>query len=204
MVRYMKNEKKINVLFLTRWYPHRYDPMPGLFVERHAEAVAQFCNVYLIYVHVDCETEKKYEIHEETKNNVKVTRIYYRAVKHNIPLASSMVKAYKFLKYNWKGIKKLRSENRKIDLIHVNILSRLGIVALIEKLKHKTPYIITEHWSRYLPITNTYHGSFRKWITKIVVKNAGAVTTVTANLRDAMLAHGLKNKYYAIVPNVLL
>lgn len=31
----------MKVLFLTAWYPHRYDAMAGLFVRKHAEAV--FC-----------------------------------------------------------------------------------------------------------------------------------------------------------------
>ena len=30
----------MKVLFLTPWYPHRYDAMSGLFVRKHAQAVA--------------------------------------------------------------------------------------------------------------------------------------------------------------------
>jgi hypothetical protein len=31
----------VKILFLSAWYPHRYDPMPGLFVKQHAEAVVE-------------------------------------------------------------------------------------------------------------------------------------------------------------------
>jgi hypothetical protein len=31
----------MKVLFLTPWYPHRYDAMSGLFVRKHAQAVAR-------------------------------------------------------------------------------------------------------------------------------------------------------------------
>ena len=31
----------MKVLFLTPWYPHRYDAMSGLFVRKHAQAVVR-------------------------------------------------------------------------------------------------------------------------------------------------------------------
>ena len=36
------NKERKHIVFLARWYPHRYDPMFGLFVQRHAEAAALF------------------------------------------------------------------------------------------------------------------------------------------------------------------
>ena len=65
------------------------------------------------------------------------------------------------------------------------------------------PYIITEHWSRYISITNTYQGYMRKIVTSYIVKNACAVTTVTNNLKMAMLKCKLKNSNYCIIPNVV-
>jgi glycosyltransferase involved in cell wall biosynthesis len=87
-------------------------------------------------------------------------------------------------------------------MIHVHILTRLGIIAWIQKKLHKTPYIITEHWSRYLP-GNDFGGFLRKLFTKIVVRNAETVTTVTENLAIAMKNHGLKNDKYVVLPNVV-
>jgi glycosyltransferase involved in cell wall biosynthesis len=54
-----------------------------------------------------------------------------------------------------------------------------------------------------LPKTNTYKGFVRKFFTRIVVKNASAVLPVTKNLKEAMLNHGLKNKNYTVIPNVV-
>ncbi|MBR5664017.1 MAG: glycosyltransferase, partial [Bacteroidales bacterium] len=86
--------------------------------------------------------------------------------------------------------------------IHVHILTRLGLVALRQKRLHGTPYIITEHWSRYLP-GNDFNGLLRKKLTKTVVRHASAVTTVTDILAKAMQSHGLRNENYSIVPNVV-
>jgi len=69
--------------------------------------------------------------------------------------------------------------------------------------KYKIPFIITEHWTRYLPEVNAFKGFFNKKITQYVVKQAAAITTVSLHLKEAMLSHGLYNANYQIVPNVV-
>jgi glycosyltransferase involved in cell wall biosynthesis len=87
--------------------------------------------------------------------------------------------------------------------LHVNVLSRLGFVALIYRLFTGVPYVITEHWTRYLPGMNTYKGLIRKTLTKLIVRNASAVMPVTLNLQKAMQSHGLYNSNYRVIPNVV-
>lgn len=200
----MPTDKDIHVLFLARWYPHRYDPMFGLFVERHAEAVAEFCKVSVLYVHQDFELKgKSHEITTESKNGIFCIRIYHRAPAFNIPLLTPILKTLRYWHYNRKGIRRVIKSQGEIDINHVHVMTRLGVVALFRRIFHKTPYIITEHWSRYLPITNTYKGFFRKLATKLVVRNAGAVCPVTNNLKQALLGHKLRNRNYHIIPNVV-
>ena len=51
----------MKIVFLARWYPHKYDPMFGLFVQRHAEAAALHDKVTVVYVHPDENAKDKYE-----------------------------------------------------------------------------------------------------------------------------------------------
>lgn len=200
----MPADKNIHVLFLSRWYPHRYDPMPGLFVQRHAEAVALYAKVSLLYVHPDKQLKnKKHEIFETEENGVYTIKIYYRNRDYKIPVLNEIIKGWKYFRYNRKGIRLIEKKKGKANLLHVNILTRLGIIAYFQKLLSGTPYIITEHWSRYLPITNTYHGKFRKRITRLLAKKAGAITAVTGNLKNAMQNHGIDNRNFVVVPNVV-
>ena len=226
------NEERKHIVFLARWYPHRYDPMFGLFIQRHAEAAALFNDITVIYCQQDNETtsqqvesqsrkvaesqsrdvstipmnnkqdivdasmhynKKNFEIVRTLENNVDTIRIYYKKPKNKI------LSLLRFYRANMIGLKLCKSP---VDLIHVHILTRLGVIAWIQKLLHKTPYIITEHWSRYLP-GNDFGGFFRKLATKIVVRNAELVTTVTDNLAKAMQNHGLKNDNYVVLPNVV-
>ncbi|MCQ2309482.1 MAG: glycosyltransferase [Bacteroidales bacterium] len=181
-----------HIVFLARWYPHRYDPMFGLFVQRHAEAAALYNDVSVIYVHADENVKEKYEIERSTANNVSTIKVYYR--KPRLKTFSLI----RFFNANKLALKQLK----KPDLIHVHVLTRCGVVALWQKIINGTPYIITEHWSRYLP-GNDFGGFLRKMMTKFVVKNASTVTTVTGNLAKAMQNHGLKNNNYVVLPNVV-
>lgn len=181
-----------HIVFLARWYPHRYDPMFGLFVQRHAEAAALYNDVSVIYVHADENVKENYEIERSTANDINTIRVYYRKPK------SKIVSLIRFFNANKLALKQLK----KPDLIHVHILTRCGVIALWQKIVRGTPYIITEHWSRYLP-GNDFGGFLRKMMTKFVVKNASTVTTVTENLAKAMQNHGLKNKNYVVLPNVV-
>ena len=223
------NEERKHIIFLARWYPHRYDPMFGLFIQRHAEAAALFNDITVIYCQqvdkstsqqvesqsrkvaesqsrdasitpkkneqsvIDTSKQKNFEIIRTLENNVDTIRIYYKKPENKI------LSLLRFYRANMIGLKLCKSP---VDLIHVHILTRLGVIAWIHKLLHKTPYIITEHWSRYLP-GNDFDGFFRKLATKIVVRNAKLVTTVTDNLAKAMQNHGLKNDNYVVLPNVV-
>ena len=199
------NKDRKHIVFLARWYPHRYDPMFGLFVQRHAEAAALFNDITVIYCHA-CERQqdnkttrqqaKKFEIVRTNENNVDTIRVYYKKPKNKI---QSLIRFYRA---NMMALKIGRDKSRPYDLIHVHVLTRLGVIAWIQKLLHKTPYIITEHWSRYLP-GNDFSGFFRKLLTKVVVRNAKCVTAVTEYLANAMKKHGLKNDNFVILPNVI-
>ena len=211
------NKERKHIVFLARWYPHRYDPMFGLFVQRHAEAAALFNDITVIYCQQTTDNGQQtlstdnqqtvrtycirpFEIVRTLENNVDTIRIYYKKPKNKI------LSLLRFYRANMIGLrlgrKDGRGDPRPYDLIHVHILTRLGVIAWIQKLLHKTPYIITEHWSRYLP-GNDFNGFLRKFFTKIVVRNAKLVTTVTENLANAMKAHGLKNDNYVVLPNVV-
>lgn len=183
------------VLFVSRWYPDRHDPMPGLFVRRHAEAVNLFADVTVLYVTADAKLRSGQVFREESiHGGIRELRIYFG--KSSIGL----INAWRYLKHYLQAVRSLDNP----DLVHVHVLSRTAIPALWLKYTSNTPYVITEHWSRYLPqnvAKGAYRGWVRKWFTELAVRNADCVTTVTKNLANAMQALGLKNKY-VVTPNV--
>lgn len=185
-----------HILFLPRWYPNRFDPMWGLFVKKHAEAASLLNHVSVLYLHPIDEGQKEIEFIEEKTNHLYTLYIYYPKPRNQI------IYLFTFIRLYFKGLKKIQNR-RKVDIAHVHILTRMGFLAWISSYTKGLPYVITEHWSRYLPSVRIYAGGLRKFITEKVVKRAKAVMPVTANLREAMEAHQLYNSNYKIVPNVV-
>ncbi len=191
----------MRVLFISQWYPHRYDAMEGLFVRKHAEAVSLHADVCVLFVYDD-EKIKKTEIIKNLYNSVTEYTIYYPINKKN-PFYK-IIKVFKFLNAYRKGFKNLKKEGFKPDIIHANVLTRTPFIAYLYKMFTKTPYVITEHWSRFLKIRNQFNGFLRKRLAKVVVKNADCIMPVSANLQDAMIyRHSLKNDNYKVISNVV-
>ncbi len=166
--------------------------------------MAGFVNVAVLYVHQDDTlTKTAIEVERFHDDELFQLKIYYMPFRHSIPAIKSLVNLYRFLTYHYKGLKLIKKEFGKPDLIHVNVLTRLGIIALLYKWITGTPYVITEHWTRYLPHMDNFKGRLRKAATRLVARNASAIMPVTDNLRKAMERHGLNNPNYRIIPNVV-
>lgn len=198
----MNQKQDLHIIHLARWYPNRFDSMLGLFIKRHVEAVAEYAWSSALYIHPTQNTSKKYEIDVQEEKQLLEVRVYYKNIQSNFPLISSLRKAIRFYKACFMGLKTIENQRGKADVIHVHILTRLGLLALWKKISNKTPYLITEHWSRYLP-TGDFSGLFRKIFSRIIVKNASAVSTVTKNLQKAMESHRLFNSNYFTLPNIV-
>jgi glycosyltransferase involved in cell wall biosynthesis len=201
---YLNQNSAIRVLFLSAWYPSRIDPMLGLFVEKHARAVSKKCQVAVLYVQPS-EKPNSGNFDIEVLNDPGFIQIivYYNNNVSKLPFISSLIKTYRWHKAYHKGFRAVKKHFGDYDLIHANILTRTGFIAFLKKTFCGKPYIITEHWSRYMTIHNSYKGILRKWITKMVVRNASAVTTVTNKLKEAMNSHKLEHTNFRIVPNVV-
>lgn len=170
--------------------------MSGLFVRKHADAVSAFCQVTVVYVHAGSQIRQQ-ECVVHYYNKVREIIVYYPTGKG---WKGKIKKPFAFLKAWRRGLKEVEG---RPSLVHVNILTRTGIPALYMKLTKGIPYVITEHWSRYLPSRNSYHGVLRKLLTRLVVNQAAAVLPITGVLQEAMIGHGLKNKNYQVINNVV-
>ncbi len=195
---------KNKVLFLSAWYPNRRDDMLGLFVKRHAQAVANYYNVCVLYIHSDNILKNNiYEIEEKKIEKDYEIIVYYRPASSGYSLFKPFINSFRYLKSFYLGWKRVKEYFGTPDIIQVNILTRAAVPAFFFKMFYNIPYIIVEHWSRYLPNVNTYKGLLRKIFTKIVVAKANALLVVSENLRKAMKLHHLENKNTFIINNVV-
>jgi len=185
----------MKVLFISQLYPNRYDPMPGLFVRKHAQAVGIYADVAVLYVHPD-ENIKKMEIANQTSGNVIETYIYFPAD------GSKIIKHVRYLMAYAKGFREIRSRWGKPDMIQSNIFTRTAFIAFLYHLVYRTPYVVIEHWTRYFS-EKTFNNKIHRFISTLTARHASAVMPVTTHLQRCMEQHGMYNKNYRVINNVV-
>lgn len=198
----MADTKKLNILFLSGWYPNRVLPTLGNFVQKHAEAVALHSNVTALHVCADANCRQTYEITENTVNNVFTINVYYKKVEHRVPLVSQIQKMIRTVKAYAAGLKVVKARSGKTDLVHHNIVYPSGLIPLYLKKFKGIPYIVTEHSTAYLASKNTEISFPERTFSKMICRNASVITPVSKDLQNAMAAHGFPGRY-EVVYNVV-
>jgi glycosyltransferase involved in cell wall biosynthesis len=191
----------MKILFLTRWYP----PYGGIFIERHVEAVALYNELAVLAI-LPGETSSglKPVIDDNADQpGFTVIRYFYKPSGCKIRPIASLINLLKFFVRSFAGYRYISRYYGPFDLIHVHILTRAAITAFLLNLLTGIPYIISEHWTRYIPENGGFTGTGRKAFTRLIVKRASAVTTVSTFLKKAMEDCGLRNKKFIIIPNVV-
>jgi len=193
--------KKYNILFLTSWYPNKHKPQAGNFIQNHALSVSLFCNVYVIHVRAN-EQDEELEIVETMNNDVLELVAYYKKYTGKFPLISTLIKFRNKIRAYKKTYKYLIEKVKSIDLVHLSVFLPAGVFARFLFKKYKIPYIITEHWTKFLSISNDSFSFSEKMMIKRINRSASAICPVSENLKNEMIRFDLNNQYF-VVPNVV-
>ncbi len=193
--------KQLSVLMISSWYPSRINPTLGNFVEKFGESIAMFHKVTVIHVVADHNMEKAYEYVRKKNKSMDIYIVYFRKKKKEL-FIDKTVKTFRFFKHYLRVYKLYTKEHGKPDIVHHNILFPVGIIALLFKKIYKIPYVVSEHWTGYLPSNYISQSLFVKWLSRIIAKNASALLPVSLDLKNAMIRQGFDNKYF-VVHNVI-
>ena len=197
--------QKPNVLFISSWYPSREHQTLGNFVQRHAESINPFVNLWVLYATSSESLEEEFELNYSEINRVKTLCVYYQKVDSSIPLLSSVKKLSRYRKAHDLGLSFLKENHNvsRFDLVHCNVTFPAGIIAMDLKKKHQIPYVLTEHWTLFLPYKNDFKklNVLVKRKMKEIAANAEKVLPVSNHLAVSMQEKGLKGNY-SVIPNV--
>jgi glycosyltransferase involved in cell wall biosynthesis len=191
----------MKILFLTRWFP----PYAGIFIERHAQAVSLFNELAVLAI-LPGETSSglKPVIDDNADHpGFTVIRYFYRPSRCRIGMVAGMINLIRFVIRAFAGFRYISRHYGSFDLIHVHILTRAAVPAFLINLLTGIPYIISEHWTRYIPENWGFTGIVRRFLTRLIVHRASAVITVSDFLKTAMQDCGLRNKKFIIIPNTV-
>ncbi|MBE0647835.1 MAG: glycosyltransferase [Bacteroidales bacterium] len=175
--------------------------MPGLFIQRQAEALAATNHVVVLYAHPDPDCPSEFEIDYSEENRVITIRVYFKIPDIVLPGIYQAMNLINFYRAHMRGLEIVG--DFVPDIIHSHILTREAFIGHRLSRRYRVPHVISEHWSRYFPENGSYKGWGRKMLTRYLVGKADAVIAVSAVLKQAMISSHLPNKHYFVVPNVV-
>lgn len=196
-------KKDITVLFLSSWYPNRTSPTNGNFVQRHAQAVATKCKVCVIHAVSDPSlNDKEVEPVVTTEAGITEIIVYYAKAPRSLPVLTQVSGLQRYQKAHMLGLEKAKTLGFVFDIIHANVAFPVGWIALRMHKALQIPYIITEHWTHYLPQNHHKLNWYIKRLSRLAYKHAACACPVSHNLKAALqsLSYGHR---YEVVPNVV-
>lgn len=182
-------------------------PFNGDFIKRHAEAVSLLSEVSVIHVVRDTKgvVTKDVKFEESVRDGLIEIIIYYYTPSYKNSIVDKFFSEIKYRNLFKKAINDYLESTGKPDLVHVHIGMKAGVIALWLKKKMSIPYIISEHWSGFLPESNEKfrdQPDYFRSLWKKVISGSAALNAVSMHLAEAIKKHFGK-KEVVVIPNVV-
>jgi glycosyltransferase involved in cell wall biosynthesis len=185
---------KHNILFISSWYPTKYNPTLGNFVFKHAECVSKNNQVRAIHICLDSNiTQNDFEFSEKPFPS-KV--IYLK--KSTFPIVGKLIDNIRIIKTYLEEYKLLIKEGFTPDLVHANVVFPIGIIAWIYHIRFNVNYVISEHWTGYHEYADPRPGFIQRCITRFVANRAKVILPVSDDLGKAMIKHKITSKIITV------
>ncbi len=188
---------KDTLLFFSYWYPYPGNPGQGLFVKRHAQAIAKQKDILVLAVHVikgkgffqsSLHIEKD-EQQVET-HHLYLSSIFPKLLYVCLPLQTMVIR---------KHIQKIILQKNTIRILHSNVLFPCAIVGNTISRKLGFKQVVTEHWSK---IDKFFRVSIYKNLGKRALAEASAITCVSESLLHTLSRYTTPT-HCSVVPNVI-
>jgi glycosyltransferase involved in cell wall biosynthesis len=187
----------LKILFLSYWYPSKRNPLKGVFIKKHAHAIAAAGNkVHVLSLVIERTDDlfKKEIITDKDEKGIDHTQI---------AIGSKYYKLFHLLLfYQYRLLKK---EAKRINasfqpqLIHSNVLYPAVILGYKLSTLFNLPHVITEHWSK---VNKFMSKSLYAGIGKKAYAQAKNITVVSNFLKENILSY-INAANTIVVPNVV-
>jgi glycosyltransferase involved in cell wall biosynthesis len=202
------DSQKPYVLWLASWYPSVFDPLLGDFIQRQAIALAMLLPIRICTIIDDPvgEITRTWKLEITQTGALEECRLYvYTGALHG----TIFYKYWKVIRLLWIGKKVLNeylSKETPPKVIHTHIAMYMGVLGRYFSMKFKTPHIISEQWTAYLPEAKPNISSFNVWSKrqlKNVFRHASAVTGVSEYLLKYLKPFTDEKQLLRRIPNVV-
>jgi L-malate glycosyltransferase len=188
--------QRLNVLFVTSWYPSEQHPLDGIFIREYAKAVSLKHNVAVFYPSMYPIARQHYD--DEGIPTLK-TGLYYRL--RGPKILRYLIMALAMLRYLWRGMRDITKMRRTFhpDLIHLHIVYPAGLIALFASIRYRIPLILSEQTN---PFSVYMTNPPKRWLIRRVMHRARVITSISGFLQRQLEHYGATGPF-DIVPNVV-
>jgi len=187
----MTEKRRLKILFLPAWYPSDENRVAGVFVREHAQTVALYNDVTVLYNEgVGEHIKGLYRIvSDKTEDGIRTMRI--RNKKSPVPKTSYFL----YLWSMFRAFRKLTQEGWRPDIIHAHVYSA-GVPAVILGKIYKIPVVITELYTNFATHTLVNR---EKIMAKFAMNRARYVLPISIDLMEAIENYyKIKNRFMVI------
>lgn len=179
----------MKILFLPSWYPNDKSHYDGNFIQNHAKAIAQQCEVKVVFcTSVFHGIESTYKIETKNEGNYKEIIIYFKYHTNIFRRFIRKLNGYRI------GLKNCG----EYDVIHSHVFFMMGIFAcILAKWKNKK-LIHTEHSSEFHQLSG-----WKLWIFKQLKSQVSIFTPVSQDLKYTYLKYGVSSDKIKVIPNTI-
>ena len=189
--------KRLKVLFISRWFPTREQPVGGVFVRELAKAVALHDDVVVLHCSgLDPSLSKLWRLQQENDesltNGIATYRVWHR---------SFVFKKISYFVYIWsifQAFRQIASEGIRPHVIHAHSYDA-GLPAILIGKIYGIPAVVTEHSSEF---PRKQLGRLGPYVARFAFEKAELVMTVSKSLQKAIEGYGIKASF-RVVPNVV-
>lgn len=137
--------KRLNILFLTTWYPSDHDQVAGIFVREHAKAVAKFHNVIVVHAMYSRHGQiaRPLIVDERSEDGIRTVRVTWKGLP--LPKTGLLCQVRAF----FRAFRLIWRSDFRPDLVHAHVYSAAIPAVLLARLLRK-PVVITAHSSLIL------------------------------------------------------
>lgn len=194
--------KKKNILHLLSWFPTPNDPTAGNFCLKQILSVSPMANSVILSVYTDTRLSQKTQIEVIDYKSFKHILIHVSPSKFPLDKMARVLNKWRiFHAYN-KGLKYVKKSYFIPDLLHLHVTLPVGKVAYYWWKRYKLPYILTEHWSIFLPQNNAVMTSQTLKNIRRIANHAQMILPVSEILKESMQQYGISAPF-SVIPNVV-
>lgn len=195
------------ILWLCSWYPSRLMPFNGDFIKRHAGAASLYDDVTVIHIIRDVKgiITRDMFTEESDKNGLAEKIIYYYSPRFRVSILDKYWSERKYRRLFKQAINEHVKRSGTPALVHVHVGMKAGSIALWLKKKKAIPFVLSEHWSGFLPESDEKLSDqpfYLRSLWKKVIRGARAISAVSAYLANTIRQQfGLIQ--VRVIPNVV-